>query len=147
MLGGMLCVPQKTPVGFLYNRSLFGITQWKRNSLTLSNFRLRTWKPVRRNYGGIFDFDAKQTRLSELSRLTEDPAIWDDNKRAQELGREKKALEDVVIGLRTVTRQLNDARDLFQMAKEEDDDPALLSIQRDLANVEKTVADMEFRRM
>ena len=147
MLRGMLCVPQKTPVGFLYNRSLFGITQWKRNSLTLSNFRLRTWKPVRRNYGGIFDFDAKQTRLSELSRLTEDPAIWDDNKRAQELGREKKALEDVVIGLRTVTRQLNDARDLFQMAKEEDDDPALLSIQRDLANVEKTVADMEFRRM
>lgn len=63
------------------------------------------------------------------------------------MGREKKALEDVVIGLRAVTRQLNDARDLFEMAKEEDDDPALLSIERDLANVEKTVVDMEFRRM
>jgi peptide chain release factor 2 len=102
---------------------------------------------VRRNYGGIFDFDAKQTRLSELTRLTEDPSIWDDNKRAQELGREKKTLEDVVIGLRTVARQLDDARDLFEMAKEEDDDAALLSIQGDLANVEKTVANMEFRRM
>jgi len=102
---------------------------------------------VRPNYGGIFDFDSKQTRLSELTRLTEDPAIWDDNKRAQELGREKKLLEDVVFGLRTVARQLDDARDLFQMAKEEDDDAALLSIQRDLGHVEKTVADMEFRRM
>lgn len=102
---------------------------------------------MRRNYGGIFDYDARQTRLSELTRLTEDPAIWDDNKRAQELGREKKALEDVVIGLRTVARQLDEARDLFQMAKEEDDDAALLSIQRDLGSVEKTVAEMEFRRM
>jgi peptide chain release factor 2 len=102
---------------------------------------------VRPNYGGIFDFDAKQTRLSELTRLTEDPSIWDDNKRAQELGREKKTLEDVVIGLRPVARQLDDARDLFEMAKEEDDDAALLSIQGDLANVEKTVANMEFRRM
>ena len=33
------------------------------------------------------------------------------------------------------------------MAKEEDDDAALLSIQRDIGNVEKTVAEMEFRRM
>lgn len=101
----------------------------------------------RPSYGGIFDFDAKQVRLDEITRLTEDPAIWDDNKRAQELGREKKMLEGVVIGLRTIARQLGDARDLFQMAREEDDDAALLSIQRDLEQLEKIVANMEFRRM
>ena len=56
------------------------------------------------NCGGIFDFDSKQTRLNELTRLTEDPAIWDDNKRAQELGREKKALESTVVTLETVGR-------------------------------------------
>ena len=32
---------------------------------------------------------ANETRLNELTRLTEDPAIWDDKKRAQEIGREK----------------------------------------------------------
>ncbi|HEX8873241.1 MAG TPA: peptide chain release factor 2 [Nitrosospira sp.] len=93
------------------------------------------------------DFDARQVRLEEITRLTEDPAIWEDNKRAQELGREKKMLESVVIGLQTIARQLGDARDLFEMAKEEDDDAALLSIQRDLGQLEKAVADMEFRRM
>jgi peptide chain release factor 2 len=101
----------------------------------------------RQNCGGIFDFDTKQTRLNELTRLTEDPAIWDDNKRAQELGREKKMLEDIVIGLETIGRQLHDARDLFQMAKEENDDATLESINSDIAQLEKTVAEMEFRRM
>ena len=99
------------------------------------------------NCGGFFDYDSKQTRLSELSRLTEDPAIWSDNKRAQELGREKKMLEDVVVTLGTVAHQLNDARDLFEMAREEDDDAALQSIGRDIGRLEQTVADMEFRRM
>ena len=79
--------------------------------------------------------------------MTEDPAIWADNKRAQELGREKKLLEDVVITLQTVGRQPDDAHDLFEMAEEENDDAALLSIQRDLGQLEKTVANMEFRRM
>jgi peptide chain release factor 2 len=34
------------------------------------------------------------------------------------LGREKKILEDVVITLESLGRQLHDARDLFQMAKD-----------------------------
>jgi peptide chain release factor 2 len=101
----------------------------------------------RRNCGGIFDFDAKQTRLNELTRLTEDPAIWDDNKRAQELGREKKMLEDVVVTLESLDRQLHDARDLFQMAKEEDDDATIQSVGTDIAELEKIVGRMEFRRM
>jgi peptide chain release factor 2 len=101
----------------------------------------------RQSCGGIFDFDAKQTRLNELTRLTEDPAIWDDNKRAQELGREKKMLEDVVLTLESLGRQLHDAGDLFQMAKEEDDDATLESVGTDTAQLEKIVARLEFRRM
>ena len=49
-------------------------------------------------------------------------------------------LEDIVITLQTVERQLDDAQDLFQMAEEEDDDATLLSIQRDIGQLEKTVA-------
>ncbi|GAB1720814.1 MAG: bacterial peptide chain release factor 2 (bRF-2) [Nitrosospira sp.] len=101
----------------------------------------------RQSCGGIFDFDAKQTRLNELTRLTEDPAIWDDNKRAQELGREKKMLEDVVVTLGSLDRQLHDARDLFQMAREEDDDATIESVGTDIAELEKIVDRMEFRRM
>jgi len=52
-----------------------------------------------RNYGGFFDFDAKSTRLIEVNQLLEDPQLWNDPKRAQEMGREKKSLEAVVEAL------------------------------------------------
>jgi len=56
-------------------------------------------------------------------------------------------LEGVVNTLETVGRQLHDARDLFLMAKEENDDATLESVGADVAQLEKIVADMEFRRM
>eukprot|EP01034_Spumella_vulgaris_P016649 gene16649-21253_t len=40
---------------------------------------------------------AKRERLTLLNLEMEDPKIWDDAKRAQELGREKKSLEDIVL--------------------------------------------------
>ena len=49
------------------------------------------------SFGGIFDFDAKKERSDEISFLEEDPEIWKDSKRAQELGREKKILDKIVL--------------------------------------------------
>ena len=43
----------------------------------------------------------------------EDPKIWDDPKRAQELGKEKKSLEDIVLVLEAVEAGINDGRELF----------------------------------
>ena len=99
------------------------------------------------NYGGSFDFDTKQTRLSELSRLLEDPKIWDDSKRIQEVSREKKLLEGTVTTLELMGRQLHDAQELFDIARDEADDAALESIAADIIKVEKAIADLEFRRM
>jgi peptide chain release factor 2 len=99
------------------------------------------------NYGGIFDFDAKQERLVEVSELAENPAIWQDAKRAQELGRERKMLEGVVLGLKQIRQNISDAAELFEMAKAENDDASLNSTAVDIQDIEKRVAAMEFRRM
>lgn len=97
--------------------------------------------------GGFFDFDVKKTRLSEIVRLVEDPIIWNDNKRAQELGREKKHVEDTVVTLELISQQLQDAHELFLMAKEENDEATFKSIIEDVAQLEINVEEMEFRRM
>jgi peptide chain release factor 2 len=97
--------------------------------------------------GGIFDFDAKRTRLAEVIKLGEDPAIWQDNKRAQELGRERKALELVVSRVERMTQSLQDNRELLAMAREENDESGLESVAADVQNLETDVAEMEFRRM
>lgn len=97
--------------------------------------------------GGIFDFDTKQIRLTELERQSEDPAIWNDPDRAQELGREKKSLENVVCTLQSVDRQLRDTHELLQIAQEENDEETLQSIADDVAKLDRVLAEMEFRRM
>ena len=102
---------------------------------------------MRPSCGGIFDFEAKQRRLAEVTKLAEDPAVWSDNKRAQELGRERKSLESLVGTLTRLDSGLRDARELFEMAKGERDEATLVSIDSDALGLEKTVADMEFRRM
>ena len=97
--------------------------------------------------GGIFDYDGKAEKLSELNQILEDPKLWDNAERAQTLGREKKALEAVVGTLAGVSSRLADARDLFELARDEDDEDTLTAVESDLAGAESLVADLEFRRM
>jgi peptide chain release factor 2 len=106
-----------------------------------------TWVCAVPNYGGIFDFDAKKERLTEVSELAEDPAIWQDAKRAQGLGRERKMLEDVVLGLGKIQQDLSDTAELFEMSQAENDDASLNSTAADIQDIEKRIAAMEFRRM
>ncbi|MBU1425497.1 MAG: peptide chain release factor 2 [Gammaproteobacteria bacterium] len=114
------------------------------NALTNKIQDLRIRNTELRRY---LDYDGKQERLAEVVVLAEDPAIWQDNKRSQELGRERKMLEGVVLNLQKVESALNDAGELMEMALAENDDASLHGIAADIEQTEKLVADMEFRRM
>ncbi|GLU31494.1 peptide chain release factor 2 [Trinickia caryophylli] len=108
---------------------------------------MRTCAGARASYGGIFDYDAKAARLAEVNKELEDPNVWNDSKHAQALGREKKMLEGVVLALSSLDNDLRDAQDLFDMAREENDEDTLVACESDAAALETRVADMEFRRM
>ena len=73
--------------------------------------------------------------------------IWNDAKRAQELGRERKTLETLVMAMGRLDQDLRDAGELFAMARADNDDTSLKTIDIDALALEKTVADLEFRRM
>ncbi len=120
---------------------------WKPNASTPSPTASRTCTRASRICGGIFDFDAKQSKLNEVARALEDPAVWNDAARAQELGREKKSLEGVVVALSEIDQGLRDARELFEMARSENDDETLIAVEDDASGLDKQVAALEFRRM
>ncbi len=101
----------------------------------------------RPSFGGIFDYDVKTVRLQELIKLGEDPAIWADNKRAQEIGKERKAVESVVGSLDRIAQTLHDSRDLLELARDENDESTLESVSGDTDSLEQQIAAMEFRRM
>jgi len=132
----------------LYNLPFLEVaTTWKQNASTASPIASRTCTRASRICGGIFDFDAKQSKLNEVARALEDPAVWNDAARAQELGREKKTLEGVVVALSDIDQGLRDSRELFEMARGENDDETLLAVEADAAKLDKQVAALEFRRM
>ena len=131
----------------MYNSTFAKTTAWKPKKSTLSTISCRTSPTEPPICGGIFDFDTKHKRLAEVVKLSEDPGIWSDAKRAQDLGRERKSLETIVLALEKLGGDLNDARELFEIAKAERDDGTLESIDGDARRLEKIVADLEFHRM
>jgi peptide chain release factor 2 len=98
-------------------------------------------------YGGIFDFQVKSDKLEQVNAELEDPTIWNDQKHAQDLGREKKSLEGVVHTLTRLQAALQDTSELFAMAREEEDEETLAAIETDVHGLEKEIENMEFFRM
>ncbi|WP_015866568.1 peptide chain release factor 2 [Variovorax paradoxus] len=93
------------------------------------------------------DYDAKAERLRTVNASLEDPNVWNDPKKAQELGREKKSLDDVVVTLDRLTSGLSDNTELYEMSKEDGDMDGLQSIADDAAALETDIKQLEFRRM
>ena len=89
----------------------------------------------------------KSERLAVVARELEDPKIWEDQQRAQELGKEKKQLDGIVGTITGLDAGLGDSRELFELARAEGDDATLSAVRDDVAKLAKTVADFEFRRM
>ena len=85
--------------------------------------------------------------MTEVNRELEQPNVWDNPARAQELGRERAKLELVVETFRRIDRRLNDSEELLELARGEGDEAMAAGIAADLARVESEIADLEFRRM
>ena len=100
-----------------------------------------------KHFGGIFDFEVKSRRLTEVNSILEDPTIWDDQKKAQALGKEKKLLDGVVSTLTDLNSNITGAIELFDMAKEESDFETIAAIEHDVESYSKIIHDLEFRRM
>jgi peptide chain release factor 2 len=89
----------------------------------------------------------KSEKLEQTNAELEDPNVWNDPKRAQELGKEKKSLESIVLTLTKIDADLRDANDLFAMAREENDEDTLVAVEQDVQVIQKLIEGMEFRRM
>jgi len=98
-------------------------------------------------FGGIFDFDAKSERLRTVNAALEDPNVWNDSKKAQELGKEKKSLEDIVLSLGRLGQEIADNAELFDMSKADGDESGLITIEEDTQRILSEVEKLEFRRM
>ena len=73
--------------------------------------------------------------------------MWDDPKRAQQLGKERVELEQVVSVLKDFGSNLEDLAELAEMANEEQDSASLDDVAQELSKLDELLAQLEFRRM
>lgn len=97
--------------------------------------------------GGIFDFEGKSERLEEVIRELESSTVWNNPEQAQALGRERTQLEAIVHSLIKLNQSVIDSGELFELAREEDDEQTITEVGEELQAVEQEVAGLEFRRM
>jgi peptide chain release factor 2 len=98
-------------------------------------------------FGGIFDVDRKRSRIALIEREATQPNFWNDNVRAQELLKEKAALELTLLTVEKAERELEDVQVLSSLAAEENDSSAAQEASAALDGVERSVSSLELNRM
>ncbi len=89
----------------------------------------------------------QRERLEEVQGELENPDIWNDPEKAQRLGKERARLEAIVNTIVKLDDGLVEARDLLELAGDEDDAETVHVVEADIAALDEHLAELEFRRM
>lgn len=97
--------------------------------------------------GGIFDYDLKVDRLEEVSRELENSDVWNKPEYAQDLGKEKVTLEQIVNTIKALEQGGEDVEGLLELAVEAQDEDTFNEAQAELDSLVSQLEKLEFRRM
>ncbi len=70
----------------------------------------------------FLDWDRALRRLDELNARVEDPTLWDDPRKAQEVMRERTRLDSAITATRAIDSEKSDTAELLEMAEAEGDE-------------------------
>ncbi|WP_323849472.1 MULTISPECIES: peptide chain release factor 2 [unclassified Gilliamella] len=96
---------------------------------------------------GYLDYDLKKERLEEVNAELEQSEVWADPEKAQALGKERVALEEIINTINTLEQGLDDVEGLLELAIEAEDQDTFDEANQELEQLEKKLAGLEFRRM
>jgi peptide chain release factor 2 len=99
------------------------------------------------SFGGLFDIDRKREDILEIESRIALPGFWDDNESAQNVLRERTAIEKVLDCWDGLVRKSEDIRVLIELGSEVEDEATLAEAHELNAELEKSVEAAEFQRM
>jgi peptide chain release factor 2 len=85
--------------------------------------------------------------LEETSRELEDPDIWSNPEKAQQLGKLRTSLENIVFNVDKLETGLTDGHELLEMSEMENDQEMVDSVIIDIDQYKTSVERLEFQRM
>jgi len=97
--------------------------------------------------GGIFDFDQKELRLQEILEALNDPSVWEDLEKSQELNKERSRLEKAMNQVTSIEQRLQDSEVLLELSVSEKDEEILLELSNEIKLCEDEISKLEQQRM
>jgi len=94
-----------------------------------------------------FDLDNMRKRKGELAQIQEDPNLYKDLKRAQEINIEAKALSDEIEEIEDVKNSLHDAQEFIALAEEEEDENIVKEVETSLDLLQKRIEKLNLKTL
>lgn len=89
----------------------------------------------------------KVERLEEVNAELEQPEIWNEPEKAQALGKERAALEEIINTIKELEQGIDDVDGLIELAVEMEDEDSFNEANEEADLLEEKLAKLEFRRM
>ncbi len=97
--------------------------------------------------GGFFDYDVKKEKLEEVNLELESPDVWNNPEHAQELGKERSFLEEIITTIDRLQSGIADCKEFLEMAELEDDDETFQIVIQDISKLQSILENLEFKKM
>jgi len=104
---------------------------------------LKNIKIKMNNIAGVIEPKKIETRLTEIETLENDPQFWNDADNAAKIQKEKTQLQRKLDKFNLANNSVNDAQELYEMAKEENDDESIQSCFDEAPTLENQIRNME----
>jgi peptide chain release factor 2 len=104
-------------------------------------------RPAWASSGGIFDLAAKEQRLAQLDTEMAQPSFWEDNRRAQEVIRERTELSRLVTRVKELAGKAEDLAVMLELAEEATDGSLDAEIADSIAGLRKDLDEFELKIM
>ena len=95
------------------------------------------------NITGVVEPEKIEKRLSEIETLENDAEFWNDAENAAKIQKEKTQLQRKLNKYNHANNSVNDAAELYEMAKEENDEESIQSLFDDAPSLEESIRAME----
>ncbi len=93
------------------------------------------------------DWDTAPHRLEEFNAMIEDPDLWNDQARAQNLMRDRQMLVDGIETCTSIAQELSDNIELIELGEIEEDDDVVTEAEAALSKLAKLAAKKELEAL
>jgi len=96
-----------------------------------------------KNITGVVEPEKIKTRLKEIETLENDQEFWNDAANAAKIQKEKTQIQRKLDKYNLANDTVNDANELYEMAKEENDEESITALYDDAPSLENHIRSME----